>query len=422
MTGKKVINRSNFATLGHLFLQSKLTGIAESENGLPLISRTLVWMLQSGDYTLSTAWVTPPSGRFLHPLAAENFWQLIHKPTEAEITHIWKVLFEWHRPDKDELRREERAFPRPERRTADERSASPPAAADDDDRSRTPSPTDSVKSEDASSRPPGYGNTTNNGTQYDMGTTPDEQAAGRRARATGEAHAFNATQERSEDEKYDDWFERNIREAPCYFSNNPGLTFPGREEVVMGTWARADRYWGVSFAQAQAMVDGDRADDAADAAAAQDSMGASHTRYVSESDEEQTEAADRSTPDAAPPAAPAAGAPGASGGISPPARHAESSQIPGMRMTTSELQGHGVDEPEALDEALARSRVENFASEPQDEPESPPLAENYMEIAAQYRQRTAAAAAAAAPRAARDPSLEDRETDSPKPEDMWDEA
>ena len=93
-----------------------------------------------------------------------------------------------------------------------------------------------------------------------------------------------------------------------------------------------------------------------------------------------------------------------------------------MRMTTSEVQGHGVDEPEALDEALARSRVENFASEPQDEPESPPLAENYMEIAAQYRQRTAAAAAAAAPRAARDPSLEDRETDSPKPEDMWDEA
>ena len=37
-------------------------------------------------------------------------------------------------------------------------------------------------------------------------------------------------------------------------------------------------------------------------------------------------------------------------------RHAASSQIPGMRCSSSAIQGHGVDEPEALAEALRRSR------------------------------------------------------------------
>ena len=37
-------------------------------------------------------------------------------------------------------------------------------------------------------------------------------------------------------------------------------------------------------------------------------------------------------------------------------RHAQPSQIPGMRCSTSALQGHGVDEPEALAEALRRSQ------------------------------------------------------------------
>ena len=36
-------------------------------------------------------------------------------------------------------------------------------------------------------------------------------------------------------------------------------------------------------------------------------------------------------------------------------RHAESSQIPGVRCSTSAIQGHGIDEPEALTEALRRS-------------------------------------------------------------------
>ena len=41
----------------------------------------------------------------------------------------------------------------------------------------------------------------------------------------------------------------------------------------------------------------------------------------------------------------------------PPAqRHATSTQIPGCRHSTSALQGHTVDEPEALQEALRRSR------------------------------------------------------------------
>lgn len=38
-----------------------------------------------------------------------------------------------------------------------------------------------------------------------------------------------------------------------------------------------------------------------------------------------------------------------------PARHAEMTQIPGMRLTTSAVQGHGVDEPEALAEATFNS-------------------------------------------------------------------
>lgn len=44
-------------------------------------------------------------------------------------------------------------------------------------------------------------------------------------------------------------------------------------------------------------------------------------------------------------------------GVAPPAqRHAHATQIPGMRHSTSALQGHGIDEPEALAEALRRSR------------------------------------------------------------------
>ena len=39
----------------------------------------------------------------------------------------------------------------------------------------------------------------------------------------------------------------------------------------------------------------------------------------------------------------------------PPQRHGAPSQIAGMRLSTSEVQGHGVDEPEALTEALRRS-------------------------------------------------------------------
>ena len=41
--------------------------------------------------------------------------------------------------------------------------------------------------------------------------------------------------------------------------------------------------------------------------------------------------------------------------VPPVERHARPTQIPGMRHCTSALQGHGVDEPEALHEALRRS-------------------------------------------------------------------
>ncbi len=43
--------------------------------------------------------------------------------------------------------------------------------------------------------------------------------------------------------------------------------------------------------------------------------------------------------------------------IPPVQRHSEMTQIPGMRQSTSAIQGHGVDEPEALKEALRRSRM-----------------------------------------------------------------
>ena len=46
------------------------------------------------------------------------------------------------------------------------------------------------------------------------------------------------------------------------------------------------------------------------------------------------------------------------GGHPPVQRHAEPTQIPGMRLSTSAIQGHGVDEPEALQEALRRSRMD----------------------------------------------------------------
>ena len=59
----------------------------------------------------------------------------------------------------------------------------------------------------------------------------------------------------------------------------------------------------------------------------------------------------------------------AGGGIPPVERHAAPSQIPGMRLTTSEVQGPGVDEPEAV--ALAVARSMQPGSEPQDEPDEP---------------------------------------------------
>ena len=59
----------------------------------------------------------------------------------------------------------------------------------------------------------------------------------------------------------------------------------------------------------------------------------------------------------------------AGGGIPPVERHAAPSQIPGARHSTSELQGHGVDEPEAVALAIARSLEP--ASEPQDVPSEP---------------------------------------------------
>ena len=43
--------------------------------------------------------------------------------------------------------------------------------------------------------------------------------------------------------------------------------------------------------------------------------------------------------------------------IPPVQRHSQMTQIPGMRQSTSAIQGHGVDEPEALREALRRSRM-----------------------------------------------------------------
>jgi len=45
----------------------------------------------------------------------------------------------------------------------------------------------------------------------------------------------------------------------------------------------------------------------------------------------------------------------ANAGIPPVQRHARSQQIPGMRQSTSAIQGHDVDEPEALGRALANS-------------------------------------------------------------------
>ena len=41
--------------------------------------------------------------------------------------------------------------------------------------------------------------------------------------------------------------------------------------------------------------------------------------------------------------------------IPPVERHVRPTQIPGMRHSTSELQGHDVDEPEAVQEAIRRS-------------------------------------------------------------------
>ena len=54
---------------------------------------------------------------------------------------------------------------------------------------------------------------------------------------------------------------------------------------------------------------------------------------------------------------PQAQAPGAPnpGGPPPPERHPDTEQIPGARLSTTEYQGHGVDEPEALEEACRRS-------------------------------------------------------------------
>ena len=48
----------------------------------------------------------------------------------------------------------------------------------------------------------------------------------------------------------------------------------------------------------------------------------------------------------------------ANAGIPSVQRHARSQQIPGMRQSTSAIQGHDVDEPEALDRALANSVAE----------------------------------------------------------------
>ena len=43
-------------------------------------------------------------------------------------------------------------------------------------------------------------------------------------------------------------------------------------------------------------------------------------------------------------------------------RHMTMTQIPGMKGTTSSVQGHGVDEPEALEEALRRSLMAEHCS------------------------------------------------------------
>ena len=66
--------------------------------------------------------------------------------------------------------------------------------------------------------------------------------------------------------------------------------------------------------------------------------------------------------------------------IPPVQRHSEMTQIPGMRQSTSAIQGHGVDEPEALKEALRRSRMSSRVdpADPEEEKEEIDVQESKM--------------------------------------------